>query len=132
MAPRHHSESQEQVAERIKAPQRPSSRKVVWVKVGPFELWGQQNKVVSSEPTISNIADFLIHLLTIKNLKTVTIAGYRTAIADHLGHFGQEVSKSLDLNRPIASFYGDKPAANRGVASWDLPLLLLVFTKSPY
>ena len=41
----------------------------------------------------------------------------------------QELSKSLDLYRPIASVYREKPTANRGVASRDLPLLLLVFTK---
>ena len=33
---------------------------------------------------------------------------------------------------PIASVYREKPTANRGVASRDLPLLLLVFTKAPY
>ena len=62
--------------------------------MGLFEHWYQQNKVVISEPTTSNIADFFIPLLSIKNLKPATIAGYRTAIADHLGHFGQDVSKT--------------------------------------
>ena len=33
----------------------------------------------------------------------------------------QELSKSLDLYRPIASVYREKPTANRGVASRDLP-----------
>ena len=41
----------------------------------------------------------------------------------------QQLGKSLDLYRPIASVYREKPTANRGVASRDLPLLLLVFTK---
>ena len=41
----------------------------------------------------------------------------------------QELSKSLDLYRPIASVYREKLTANTGVASRDLPLLLLVFTK---
>ena len=41
----------------------------------------------------------------------------------------QELSKSLDLYRPIASVYREKHTANRGVASMDLPLLRLVFTK---
>ena len=41
----------------------------------------------------------------------------------------QELSKSLDLYRPIASVYREKPTANRSVASRDLPLLLLVVTK---
>ena len=136
LAPRHHSESlesfSEQVAERIKAPQRPSCRRLYESRWSIFELWCQQNQVVSSEPTISKIADFLNHLFTVKNLKPATFAGYRTAIADHLGHFGQEVSKSLDLNRLIASFYRDKPTANRGIPSWDLSLVLLVLTKAPF
>ena len=59
----------------------------------PFELWYQQNKMVISEPTSSNI-DVFIPLLSIKNLKPARTVGYRTAIADHLGHFGQEVSKT--------------------------------------
>ena len=88
--------------------------------------------MVSSEPTISNIAEFLNHLFTVKNLKPATIAGYRTAISDNLGHFGQEVSKSLNLNRLIASFYRDKPIANRGIHTWDLSLVLMALTKAPF
>ena len=136
LAPRHHSESlesfSEQVADRIKAPQRLSSRRLYKSRWSIFELWCQQNQVVSSKPTISKIADFLNHLFTVKNLKPATIAGYRTAIADHLGHLGQEVSKSLDLNRLIASFYRDKPTANRGIPSWDLSLVLSALTKAPF
>ena len=40
-----------------------------------------------------------------------------------------KLSKSLDLYRPIANVFREKPTANRSVASRDLPLLLLVFTK---
>ena len=77
------------------------------------------------------MADFLNHLFTIKNLTPATIAGYRMAIADHLGHFGQEVSKILYLNRIIASFYRDKPISNKGISPWDLSLILLALTKAP-
>ena len=65
--------------------------------------------MVSAEPSTSGIEEFLNHLFTVKNLKPATIAGYRTAIADHLGPFGQEVGESLHLNRLLASFYRDKP-----------------------
>ena len=62
LAPRHHSESlesfSEQVADRIKAPQRPSSRRLYESGWSIFELWCQQNKVVSAEPSISDIAEF--------------------------------------------------------------------------
>ena len=51
--------------------------------MGHFELWYQQNKVVISEPTVSNIPDFF-DPFTCKNLKPTTIAGLAAAIADHL------------------------------------------------
>ena len=85
----------------------------------------------SSQSLLSQIYQ-ICDPLTFENLKPPTIAGFAAAIADPLYLFGQELSKSLDLNRPIASVYRDKPTANRGVASRDLPLLLLVFTKAPY
>ena len=136
LAPRHHSESlesfSEQVADRIKAPQRSSSRRLYESGCSIFELWCQQNKVVSAEHSISDIAEFLNHLFTIKNFKPATIAGYRTTIADHLGLFGQEVGKSLHLNRLLASFYRDKPILNRGIPSWDLSLVLMSLTKAPF
>ena len=135
LAPRHHSESLESfselVADRIKAPQRPSSRRLYESRWSIFKLWCQQNKVVSSEPSILDIAELLNHLFTVKNMKPATIAGYRTAIADHLGPFGEEVGKSLHLNRLLAS-YRDKPIVNRGIPSWDLSLVLMALTKAPF
>ena len=134
LAPKHHSESlesfSEQVADRIKAPQRPSSRILYESRWSIFELWCQQNTVVGTEPSTSDIAEFFNHLFTVKNLKPATIAGYRTAIADHLGPFGQEIGKSLHLNRLLASFYRGKPILNRGFPSWDLSLVLMSLTKA--
>ena len=70
LAPGHHSESlasfSEEVADRIKAPQRPSSRRLYELMWAIFELWCQQNKVVSAEPSISDIAEFFNHLFTVK------------------------------------------------------------------
>ena len=47
--------------------------------------------MVRSETTIPKIVHLLNHLFTAKNLKPATIADYRTATADRLGHVGQEV-----------------------------------------
>ena len=47
----------------LRASQGPSSCKCI-SQDGPFELWYPQNKVAISEPTVSNIPDFLIHLLS--------------------------------------------------------------------
>ena len=62
----------------------------------------------------------------------MTIAGYRTAIADGLGLKGEDVSKSLKLNRLLASFYRDKPVANRSIPPWDLTMVLHVLIKPPF
>ena len=120
------------VAERIKAPQRFSSRRVYESRWSIFESWGKEKQVEFEQPSISTIADFLIHLFNEKNLKPTTIAGNRTAIADHLGPAGNDISHSFELNRLIASFHRDRPVKDRGVPSWDLSLVLLALTKSPF
>ena len=44
-------------------------------------------------PSLSSIADFITYLFNEKSLKPSTIAGYRTAIADHLGSTDVEISQ---------------------------------------
>ena len=118
-----------EVADRIKAPQRESSRRVYDSRWAIFQKWAQENQVDVAKPTIPQIADFLNYLFTDKNLKPRTIAGYRTSVADGLGSAGQMVSQSLDLNRLIASFHRDRPSANRSIPNWDLSLVLLALTR---
>ena len=121
-----------EVADRIKAPQRESSRRVYDSRWAIFQKWAQENQVDVTKPTIPQIADFLNHLFTDKNLKPRTIAGYRTSVADGLGSTGQMVSQSVDLNRLIASFHRDRPSANRSIPNWDLSLVLLALTRAPF
>ena len=121
-----------EVADRIKAPQRESSRRVYDSRWAIFQKWAQENQVDVTKPTIPQIADFLNHLFTDRNLKPRTIAGYRTSVADGLGSAGQMVSQSLDLNRLIASFHRDRPSANRSIPNWDLSLVLLALTRAPF
>ena len=84
------------------------------------------------QPSLSSIADFLTYLFNDKNLKPTTIAGYRTAIADHLGPAGTGISHSFELNRLISSFHRDRPMKDRGIPSWDLSLVLVALTKPPF
>ena len=120
------------VAERVKAPQRFSSRRVYESRWAIFESWCKQSQVEFKKPTLSSIADFLTYLFNEKGLKPTTIAGYRTAIADHLGPAGIEISNSFELNRLIASFHRDRPVKDRNIPSWDLSLVLLALTKAPF
>ena len=84
-----------EVAERIKAPLRESSRKVYQSRWAIYGQWCSQNKVDISSTTVPQVAEFLNYLFTVKNLKPATITGYRTAIADALGSQGEFISKSL-------------------------------------
>ena len=88
--------------------------------------------MVSSEPSIPQVANFLHHLFEVKNLQPNTIAGYRSAIADALGSSGEVISKSRDLNRLLSSFERDRPRASKSIPSWDLSLVLLALTKEPF
>ena len=76
--------------------------------------------------SLSSTADFLTYLFNEKNLKPTTIAGYRTAIADHFGPGGIEISHSFELNRLISSFLWDRPVKDRSIPSWDLFLIFFL------
>ena len=121
-----------EVAERIKAPQRESSRKVYQSRWTIYGQWCTENKVDITSTAVPQVAEFLNYLFTVKNLKPATITGYRTAIADALGSQGEFISKSLELNRLIASFTRDRPKPNRSIPTWDLSLVLLRLTKPPF
>ena len=83
-----------EVAERIKAPQRESSRKVYQSRWTIYGQWCSHNKVDITSTTVSQVAEFLNYLFTVKNLKPATITGYRTAIADALDSQVELISKS--------------------------------------
>ena len=121
-----------EVAERIKASQRESSRKVYQSRWTIYGQWCTENKVDITSTAVPQVAEFLNYLFTVKNLKPATITGYRTAIADALGSQGEFISKSLELNRLIASFTRDRPKPNRSIPTWDLSLVLLGLTKPPF
>ena len=118
-----------EMAERIKAPQRESSRKIYQSRWAIYGQWCSQNKVDITSTTVPQVAEFLNYLFTVKNLKPATVTGYRTAIADVLGSQGELISKSLELNRLIASFTRDRPKPNRPIPTCDLSLVLLGLTE---
>ena len=119
------------VAERIKAIQRFSSGGVYESRWAIFESSCKENQVDIHRPSLSSIADFLTCFFTDKNLKPTTIAGYRTAIADHLGS-DFDISKHLELNRLLVIFHRDRPVKDKVIPNWDLSLVLLALTKPPF
>ena len=121
-----------EVAARIEAPQRLSTRAVYKSKWAIFVKWCAENEVNFRSATLSNIADFLLYLFKERNLQPSTIDGYRTAIADMVGNEKLNISKDENLTRLLDSFHRDKPKGKRGIPSWNLSLVLHQLTKAPF
>ena len=120
------------VASRIEAPQRRSTRTVYEAKWAVFIRWCETSQVDFRNPSIKQIADFLLHLFQEKNLQPSTIDGYRSAIADKLGNTSINVGKDENLTRLLDSFHRDRPKGRRGVPAWNLSLVLHQLTKAPF
>ena len=100
---------------------------------GPFFVrWCETSQVDFRNPSIKQIADFLLHLFQEKNLQPSTIDGYRSAIADKLGNTSVNIGKDENLTRLLDSFHRDRPKGRRGVPAWNLSLVLHQLTKAPF
>ena len=82
-----------EVAERIAAPQRSSTRTIYRSKWALFEKWCRENSVVFSTPSVKQISDFYMYLYQDLNRRPSTIDGYRTAIVDTLGPTAQHIAQ---------------------------------------
>ena len=122
----------EEVATRIEAPQRRSTRAIYESKWSVFVRWCEEHKVDFRSPSIKQISDFLLYLFQEKRLQPSTIDGYRTAISDKIGNGRVNIGKDENLTRLLDSFHRDKPKGRRGVPSWNLSLVLHHLTKPPF
>ena len=87
-----------EVAERIAAPQRSSTRTIYKSKWALFEKWCRENSVDFSTPSVKQVSDFFMYLYQDLNRRPSTIDGYGTAIVDTLGPTGHHIAQSSDLS----------------------------------
>ena len=122
----------DEVAVRIEAPQRSSTRAVYKSKWAIFVKWCESNEVDFWSPSLKQVADFLLYLFKERHLQPSTIEGYRTAIADMIGNDKIHFGKDENLTRLLDSFHRDKTKGRRGVPAWNLSLVLHQLTKAPF
>ena len=120
-----------EVAERIAAPQRSSTRTIYKSKWALFEKWCSENSVDFSTPSVKHISDFFMYLYQDLNRRPSTIDGYRMAIVDTLGPAGHDIAQSSDLHRLLSSFHRDRPQSSRNLPKWNLSVLNEL-TKAPF
>ena len=121
-----------EVAERIAAPQRSSTRTIYKSKWALFEKWCRENSVDFSTPSVKQISDFFMYLYQDLNRRPSTIDGYRTAIVDTLGPAGHHIAQSSDLHRLLTSFYRDRPKSSRNLPKWNVYVVFNELTKAPF
>ena len=121
-----------EVAERIAAPQRSSTRTIYKSKWALFEKWCRENSVDFSTPSVKQISDFFMYLYQDLNRRPSTIDGYRTAIVDTLGPTAQHIAHNADLHRLLSSFHRDRPKSSRNLPKWNLSVVLNDLTKAPF
>ena len=121
-----------EVAARIEAPQRGSTRSIYEAKWTIFAKCCLSNQVNFRAPPWKSIAGFLLHLFQDRKLQPSTIDGYRSAIADKLGNSSINISKDENLTRLLDSFHRDRPKGRRGIPAWNLSLVLYQPTKAPF
>ena len=120
-----------EVAERIAAPQRSSTRTIYKSKWALFEKWCRETSVDFSTPSVKQISDIFMYLYQDLNRRPSTINGYRTAIVDTLGPVGHHIAQSSDLHRLLSSFHRDCPKSSRNLPKWNLSVFLNELTKHP-
>ena len=119
-----------EVAERIAAPQRTSTRTIYKSKWALFEKWRRENLVDFSTPSVKQVSDFFMYLYQDLNRHPSTIDGYRRAIVDTLGPAWHHISQSSDLNRLLSSFHRDRPKSSRNLPKWNLSVVLNELIKA--
>ena len=121
-----------EVAERIAAPQRLSTRAIYSSKWSVFQRWCMEQQVDFGSPSIGDICNFFWYLFHDLKRCPSTIEGYRTAIADILGDSNLHISSNTNIARLIASFYRDKPKKSRLLPKWNVSLVLHKLTQPPF
>ena len=121
-----------EVAERIAAPQRSSTRTIYKSKWILFEKWCRENSVDFCTPSVKQISDFFMYLYQDLNRRPSTIDGYRTAIVNTLDPTAQHIAHNENLHRLLSSFHRDCPKSSRNLPKWNLSVVLNELTKAPF
>ena len=121
-----------EVAERIAARQRSSTRTIYKSKWALFEKCCRENSVDFSTPSVKQVSDFFMYLYQDQDRRPSTIDAYRTAIVDTLGPAGHHISQSSDLNRTYSPISTGIVPSSRILPKWNLSVVLNELTKAPF
>ena len=122
-----------EAADRIAAPQAPSSRKVYESKWNFFSKWCEGQRLSPHKVSVHHVADFLLFLFKEKEYSVKTIQGYKAAIAGALKFiYHRDLGHDARLSNLIRSFKSERPTQHNPFPMWDLSLVLTALMKDPF
>ena len=120
-------------AQCISQPQRQSTLAIYQSKWKCFTGWCKARKIDFLDPTVPQVADFLMFLHTDRHFAPSTIDGYRTAISNTMKSIdGRDLGHDPQLTALIVSFYQARPASRPIPVDWDLSLVLKMLMGPPF
>jgi hypothetical protein len=123
---------EEEVADRISAPQSKSSRKVYDAQWTVWKTWCEEKGVTPAYPSLPNITSYLNHLFN-QGLAVQTIMGHRSMLSSALKfHTDLDITHSQELNQLMMNFRQERPARHSLVPKWDLNLVLWTLLDKPF
>ena len=98
-----------------------------------FNSWCVTRQIDPLNPSVSQLADFFVHLFDDKNLAVSTIKGYRSMLSQTLSFIGlRSIGSDNMLSELMKSFENQRPVSRSLIPNWDLTLVLKSLTKAPY
>jgi len=123
----------QKASKRIAAPHAPSTTAIYKGKWKIFVDWCSHNDVEPLKAKSSQVAEFLLYLFEVKELSFKTLEGYRTAIARPLKFYsGVNLAEDPAISNLLQSFRRERPTLKNPYPQWDLSLVLISLTKSPF
>ncbi len=120
------------VIDRIKAPQRKSTRCMYDGQMKVFQNWSKANGFSRKKPTIAQIAGFFQYLFETLHRRPGTIRNYKSALVDKYPDLANEIRASDILKKLLQSFFTEKPNNSDYVNPWDLTIVLDALKKEPF
>ena len=119
------------IASVISNARKQSTQTVYNARLKLFSSWCQERNINPASSTVPEIAEFLMFLHSVKKCKPRTLAGYRSAIS--LIHNSKDkISMNSELRNLIKGLFNTNPTIRQLAPNWNLPLVLLMLTKTPF
>lgn len=122
------------VADWAAIPQRESTQRLYQCHWALYHRWARRNDFLPLQPTLNDLASYLIYLFETVGLQPSTIAVHKAAIASVLRHTQLDFDVSSDqiLCNLMKRFHLERPRRARIAPRWDLALVMKQLLAPPF